>query len=270
VIRFPNCKINLGLQVLRKREDGYHDISTVFYPIPLHDALEAVPGDGSFTASGLPVATDASNLCLKALHLLQLDFNLPPLQLYLHKVIPMGAGLGGGSADGAFTLMLLNSRFNLGLDREQLAAYALQLGSDCPFFIYNEPCLAGGRGEVLEPLALDLSPYKLVIVNPGIHVSTPWAFGQVKPRADRPGLENIIRQPVNQWKDTLHNDFEGPVAAAWPEIAAIRQRLYDAGALYAAMSGSGATVFGIFDGDFEDVPAFPPSYFKKTLSLHLS
>ena len=270
MISFPNCKINLGLGVLRKREDGYHDIQTVFYPLPLHDAIEVIQAEkDSFSVSGIPVEETSSNLCMKALQLLQQDFTIPPVHLHLHKRIPMGAGLGGGSADGAYTLLLLNDKFSLGLTKDQLATYALQLGSDCPFFIYNQPCLAGGRGEALEMLTLDLSAYKLVVVHPGIHVSTAWAFSQLQPRSDRPSLHEIIQLPVAEWKGRLYNDFEVPVSAKHPEIAAIRDQLYEGGAVYAAMSGSGSSVFGLFRGE---VPrfAFPALYFKKTLSLRLS
>lgn len=262
---FPNCKINLGLQILNKREDGYHNLATVFYPVGWKDVVEVVKRDDArqttdhgsepnspvtYTSSGLYVTGNpANNLCIKAYNLLKKDFpSLPPVHMHLHKTIPMGAGLGGGSADGAFTLKLLNDKFQLGLSHEQLMAYALQLGSDCPFFIINKPCYATGRGEVMEPVELDLSKYQFVIVNPGIHVNTGWAFGQLQlsdaPRAD---LRTIIRQPVETWNDLLINDFEAPVCKAHPEIAEIKEELYKAGALYASMTGSGSTVFGVFE-----------------------
>lgn len=290
MIVFPNCKINLGLQILNKREDGYHNLATVFYPLPLKDALEVVRRDDGrwttddsktlsevegaagviersrendiiFSSTGLPIAGDtANNLCVKAYHLLQKDFpSLPPVLMHLHKAIPMGAGLGGGSADGAFALKLLNEKFQLGLTDAQLIGYALQLGSDCPFFILNKPCYATGRGEIMEEVELDLSAYKFAIVNPGIHVNTGWAFAQLNlsGRLERPDVKAIIQQPISTWKDQLINDFEEPVCKGHPEIANIKQQLYDAGAVYASMTGSGSTVFGIFDA-------------SKTFSLNLS
>jgi 4-diphosphocytidyl-2-C-methyl-D-erythritol kinase len=300
MIVFPNCKINLGLHILNKREDGYHNLETVFYPLPLKDALEIVRKDHgrwttddstpthdspltthvTFSSTGLQIAGDeANNLCIKAYHLLKKDFpQLPPIQMHLHKAIPMGAGLGGGSADGAFALKLLNEKFQLGLNDEQLISYALQLGSDCPFFIINKPCYATGRGEKLEAVELDLSAYKFAIINPGIHVNTGWAFTNLnlsgrsanssnqsdsskRPdseqnstssgRLERPDVRAIIQQHISTWKDQLINDFEEPVCKAHPEIAAIKQQLYDAGAVYASMTGSGSTVFGIFEKEPE-------------------
>jgi 4-diphosphocytidyl-2-C-methyl-D-erythritol kinase len=269
LILFPNCKINLGLHILRKREDGYHDLQTVFYPVSLQDALEVVrhpspSTDIEYSGSGLPVQGNLSdNICIKAYQCLKLDFpDLPPVKMHLHKTIPMGAGLGGGSADGAFALLLLNKKFNLGLSEEQLLQYALQLGSDCPFFIRNKPCFATGRGEKMEDLALDLSAYKFVLVNPGIHVPTGWAFSQLVP-ADRSTLKPIVLTPIETWKHTLTNDFEGPVSQKYPEIAAIKTALYKAGAEYASMTGSGSTVYGIFPKEAEPQLSFPAHYFVK-------
>jgi 4-diphosphocytidyl-2-C-methyl-D-erythritol kinase len=189
VIAFPNCKINLGLHILQKRADGFHDLETVFYPIPLRDGLEIIqnasasPNQIEFTLSGLAIdAKPEDNICVKAYHLLKKDFpQLPPVKMHLHKTIPSGAGLGGGSADGAFTLLLLNKKINLDLNEEQLTQYALQLGSDCPFFIINKPSYATGRGENLQAIELDLSSYQIVVVNPGIHINTGWAFSQITP-----------------------------------------------------------------------------------------
>ncbi|HEY1022634.1 MAG TPA: 4-(cytidine 5'-diphospho)-2-C-methyl-D-erythritol kinase, partial [Flavisolibacter sp.] len=245
MIVFPNCKINLGLHILRKREDGYHDLQTIFYPLPLQDALEVVrhPApltDVEYSGSGLPVQGSLSdNICIKAYHLLKQDFpDLPSIKMHLHKSIPMGAGLGGGSADGAFTLLLLNKKFNLGLAEQKLIRYALELGSDCPFFIRNKPSFATSRGEDLENFSIDLSAYKFAVVNPGIHVPTGWAFSQLKPAAGRPSLKEIIHLPIEIWKASLTHDFEGPVSQHFPEIAAIKSTLYEKGALYAAMTGS--------------------------------
>ena len=187
MIVFPNCKINLGLNVLGKRPDGYHNIETVFYPLPFYDVLEVIQSSNNqqpvelFLSGNKIEGKTENNLCVKAYHLLKKDFpQLPPVKIYLHKVIPAGAGLGGGSADGAFTLILLNDKFHLQLSQQQLLNYALQLGSDCPFFIINKPCFAQQRGEILEPIQLNLSAYKLIIINPGIHVNTGWAFTQVE------------------------------------------------------------------------------------------
>jgi 4-diphosphocytidyl-2-C-methyl-D-erythritol kinase len=270
LILFPNCKINLGLHILRKREDGFHDLETVFYPISLQDALEVVhhpspSTDIEFSGSGLKVEGSLSdNICVKAYHLLKNDFpQLPPVKMHLHKTIPMGAGLGGGSADGAFTLRLLNKKFNLGIEEEQLIKYALDLGSDCPFFIINVPSFASGRGEVMEKISLDLSAYKFVLINPSIHVATGWAFSQIKPFADRQSLKEIIQTPVEEWKGRLTNDFEEPVCRHYHEIAAIKQSLYKQGAVYSSMTGSGSTVFGIFPKDAEPTFSFPAHYFMK-------
>ncbi len=261
MILFPNCKINLGLSVLRKREDGFHDLQTVFYPLPFTDVLEIVPvaqgaSGVTFDASGLPInGSPEDNLCVKAYYLLQNDFaSLPPVLMQLHKVIPMGAGLGGGSADGAFVLRMINELAHLQLTHEQLLAYAARLGSDCPFFILNKPCFATDRGEQMQEIALDLSPYAFVLVHPQIHVNTGWAFSQLQ-FSGRPAtpLSELILQPPDTWKCRLVNDFEAPVFAHYPAIGTVRDRLYEQGAVYAAMSGSGSTVFGIFRK--EQVPA---------------
>jgi 4-diphosphocytidyl-2-C-methyl-D-erythritol kinase len=273
---FPNCKINLGLHILNKREDGYHNLETIFYPVQLKDALEIIrkEDDGqtiSFQGSGLAIAGDEqNNLCIKAYNLLKQEFpSLPPVQMHLHKAIPMGAGLGGGSADGAFTLKLLNEKFQLGLNTQQLIDYALQLGSDCPFFIINKPCYATGRGELLEPVELDLSDYQFLIVNPGIHVNTGWAFGQLQSQSsggsERPNLRKIIQQPISTWKDQLKNDFEEVVSNQHKEIATIKQQMYDAGAVYASMTGSGSTVFGVFEKNNEINIDFSKEYLVKII-----
>jgi 4-diphosphocytidyl-2-C-methyl-D-erythritol kinase len=255
---FPNCKINLGLHVLRKRADGYHDLSTVFYPLPLTDVLELVPAtQPAFTAYGLSIPGGGANLCEKAWQLLKADFpTLPPVHIHLFKNIPIGAGLGGGSADGAFTLQLLNRLFGLGLDTPRLMAYAARLGSDCPFFILNTPSLGGGRGEQLEPLALDLGAYSFVLVDPGIHISTAEAFAGCTPKEDVRPLAAILRQPVAAWRDSLTNDFEPVLLRRHPKLAGIKEALYTQGALYASLTGSGSTFYGIFEKD--RVPATLP------------
>jgi 4-diphosphocytidyl-2-C-methyl-D-erythritol kinase len=278
VIVFPNCKINLGLNIIRKRSDGFHDIETIFYPLAIHDALEIIQTaleeniqssifNIQFSTSGLIVDGKAEdNLCPRAWQLLKKDFpELPSVKMHLHKTIPYGAGLGGGSADAAFTLTLLNRNFNLQLSTEKLLGYALQLGSDCPFFIINKPCFATGRGESLEPIALNLSAYTFVIVNPGIHVNTAEAFSLVTPALPSISVKQIIQQPVETWRGELKNDFEEAIFSKYPEIKNIKEELYKAGAVYASMSGSGSTVYGIFEKDKESRLSFPAAYFVKRL-----
>ena len=251
MISFPNCKINLGLRILRKRPDGFHDLETVFYSFPLNDALEVITAEENiFSHSGIeiPGATE-DNLCRMAYQLLKADHpQLPPAHIHLHKHIPIGAGLGGGSADGAFTLKLLNTKYNLGLSQAQLEAYAAQLGSDCPFFIRNVPCFASGRGELLDPMPLSLKGYSLRLVHPGIHVNTGWAFSQLTPGLPEVRLKDIDWVDVKSWRDRLTNDFEAPVFAAYPAIREIKTWMYANGAVYAGMSGSGSAVVGIFEG----------------------
>lgn len=272
MIVFPNCKINLGLHILRKRTDGFHDLETVFYPIALQDALEIVQNtvrtrDIQLTTSGLTIDSSIEeNICFKAYRLLKKDFpELPSVKMYLHKVIPSGAGLGGGSSNGAFTLTLLNKKFNLGLNEEQLVIYALQLGSDCPFFIKNKPCYASGRGEKLEETGLDLSDYKIVLINPQIHVHTGKAFSKISPFDKRTSIKKIIQKPVEEWKDVLKNDFEETVFAEHPEIKMIKEKLYQQGAAYASMSGSGSSVYGLFEKNIELQFDFPSNYFIKQI-----
>ena len=258
MIQFPNCKINLGLSILAKRADGYHELETVFYPLALHDSLEIIPADTLIlNQSGISVPGDpAQNLCLKAFHLLKNDFpQLPNVQMHLHKNIPMGAGLGGGSSDGTAALMLLNKQFSLGLNDTQLIHYASQLGSDSPFFVYNKACHASGRGEILTPIQLDLSDYQFLLVHPGKHISTAWAFQQLTPHTKTESIQSVISKPIGEWKNNLVNDFEIPVFNAEPTLLQIKEQLYELGALYASMSGSGSSLFGIFPKHhFEHAP----------------
>jgi 4-diphosphocytidyl-2-C-methyl-D-erythritol kinase len=270
MIVFPNCKINLGLHILQKRADGFHDLETVFYPITLQDALEIVQNHSSgndiqLTSSGLVIdSTPEQNICVTAYRLLKKDFpQLPSIKMHLHKVIPSGAGLGGGSSDGAFTLTLLNKKFNLNLDESRLIEYALQLGSDCPFFILNRACYATGRGEKLEALDLNLSIYKIVLVNPGIHIHTGKAFSSVTPSNRRTSIKQIVQQPATKWKELLKNDFEEVVFAEHPEIKTIKEKLYVQGAVYASMSGSGSSVYAIFEKNAQLQFDFPSHYFVK-------
>ena len=269
MVVFPNCKINIGLNILSKREDGYHNLQTVFYPVAIKDGLEIIDYDGEeavrFTSSGIHVPGKAeNNLCIKAYHLLKKDFPLlPHVQMHLHKTIPMGAGLGGGSADAAFALQLLNKKFCLNITKEEMLKYALQLGSDCPFFIINKPCFATGRGEVLQHVELDLSSYKIFIINPGIHISTSLAFSQINIGENKADIKKLTASPVEKWKNVITNDFEEAVFATYPEIENIKNELYNQGALYASMSGSGSTVYAIFAKDNIPVMSFPAHYFQR-------
>ncbi len=273
MVVFPNCKINLGLQILDKRKDGYHNLQTVFYPLPFTDVLELIPNTNNktaieFTGTGITIdGKPEDNLCIKAYHLLKNDFpQLPPVKVHLHKAIPMGAGLGGGSADASFMLRSLNEKFRLLIPESQLITYALQLGSDCPFFIKNKPSFATGRGELLEDIELDLSAYSIILVNPGIHINTGWAFSNINPSTSGISVKEIVQQPPGSWKDVLVNDFEKPVFTAYPQIRLIRDSLYEQGALYASMSGSGSTVFGIFNKSV-DLAAFKEkNYFTKIIN----
>jgi 4-diphosphocytidyl-2-C-methyl-D-erythritol kinase len=274
LIVFPHCKINLGLNILSKRADGFHDIATAFYPVHITDVVEIITAPSHsalphFTHSGIAVDGDTNdNICIKAYYLLKKDFSqLPAISMHLHKSIPLGAGLGGGSADGAFTLQLLNTKFNLGLSPEQLIVYALQLGSDCPFFIINKPCFATGRGEVLKEISLDLSEYEIVIVNPGIHINTGWAFSQIIPAQPKQSIESIIQQPIASWQSDLVNDFEKPVFEKYAAIKNIKETLYKNNAVYASMSGSGSSVFGIFEKGQLPAISFPEAYFVRSVAL---
>ena len=273
MIVYPNCKINLGLHILRKRADGFHDLETVFYPIRFTDILEVIPDRNTkeqsvqYTQSGLSIDVDpAANLCVRAYELLKKEYpRLPAVRIYLHKKIPTGACLGGGSADASFTLSLLNDYFKLEIPDLRLQELSLELGSDCPFFILNKPCYATGRGEILEPVAVDLSGYTLVIVNPGLHVSTAKAFAGVRPAIPAKSIKEIIAQPVSSWVEELVNDFEKPLFYEYPEIAAIKEELYHKGAIYASMSGSGSTVYGLFPAGKPLILNLPPAYFIKVL-----
>ncbi len=248
MISFPNAKINLGLNIVSKREDGYHDIESCFYPIKWHDSLEIVEASSfSFYSYGLKIPGDTSNnLCVKAYNLLKADFELPPIAIHLLKNIPMGAGLGGGSADGAFILKLLNDFFKLDLSDKQLENYALSLGSDCPFFIKNEPAIAKGRGELLEPFTLDLSGYLLAIHNPEIHISTKAAYSKIQPAKPIESIATILNSPISEWQNQLINDFEKPILMDYPSIKSLKKDMLKVGAIYASMTGSGSTVYGIF------------------------
>lgn len=257
---FPNAKINLGLNIVSKRNDGYHNIETVFCPIELSDVLEFVPSPGdpdgqvTFTSTGIPVDGPVeNNLCVKAYHLLAKDFNLPALAVHLHKIIPMGAGLGGGSSDAAFMLKHLSIHFNLNIPEDDLCRYASVLGSDCAFFIKNRPLFGYERGNVFKEISLNTENLRIIVINPGIHVSTADAYAGVQPAAPENSLVDLVNLPVSQWKEFIVNDFERTVFIKHPEIGAIKEKLYESGAEYASMSGSGSSVFGIFAREIPDL-----------------
>lgn len=269
---FPNCKINIGLRITEKRPDGFHNIESVFYPVPWYDALEIIESNETrLFITGLEIPGNLSNnLCIRAWRLLKNDFSgLPPVDIYLHKSIPTGAGLGGGSANGAFMLKALNEKFSLGLSTNDLCSYAIQLGSDCPFFIINSPAFARQRGENLEPLQLPLNGLTLTMVNPGIHINTGWAFGRLKPNYPASPIESLVHLPIGQWAEAgIGNDFQNPVVNEYPEIASILEKLKRHGALFASMTGTGSTCYGFF----KDSPSlfhedFPPHYLVKKISL---
>lgn len=252
MIVFPNAKINLGLQVTGKLPNGYHSLNSLLYPIPLCDALEFVISKGktSFQSSGLDIPKDGKdNLVLRAYQLMKKDFQLPEIDIFLHKHIPMGAGLGGGSSDAAFMLKALSDHFELFLDDSFLESYAEQLGSDCPFFIANTPAMATGTGTDLAPIEVDLNGYHLLLIHPGIHISTREAYGGIIPRAPQYDLQEVVTQQIPaDWRTTLHNDFEDSVFALYPELKKLKKECYAQGAIYAAMSGSGSAIFGLFEG----------------------
>ena len=255
MISFPNAKINIGLNITEKRPDGYHNLETIFYPIELCDALEFVESEeNKFAYSGFNIDGETdNNLIIKAYRLLKKEFNLPKINIHLHKAIPMGAGLGGGSADAAFMLKMLNEEFKLGLSPEELQQKASLLGADCAFFVENKPTLAKGIGNIFEPTEVNLEGYHIVLVKPDVHVSTAEAYGGCKPQRWTTPLETAIKRPIAEWKNCIFNDFEKTVFVAHPELAEIKKMLYDKGAIYAAMSGSGSTIYGIFDKEVSDI-----------------
>ncbi len=249
MILFPNAKINLGLNIVEKRKDGFHNLETLFYPINWCDILEINESkEFKFESSGLLISGELNdNLCVKAYYLLKDKFNLPPIHLHLHKVIPMGAGLGGGSADASFTLLGLNELFHLKLSKNELISYAEKLGSDCAFFIHNQACLGKEKGNLLEPVVLNLSDYWIFLIFPNIGISTAQAFAGIKPHIPNQKIEEIIQKPLMNWKNTLKNDFENSLFPLHPELKQIKEALYKEGAVYASMSGSGSTLYGIFE-----------------------
>lgn len=260
MITFPNAKINLGLNIVEKRPDGYHNLETIFYPINLQDALEVTRrenNDKEYTLhiSGSPLEGEPEdNLVVKAYELLKKDYpGLLPVDIHMYKHIPAGAGLGGGSSDAACMIKLLNDKFSLGLSTERMEEYAVKLGADCAFFIRNKPVFATGIGNLFEPVELSLKGYHIILIKPDIFVSTRDAFAEIKPVRPAVSLKEIVKQPMETWKNSMKNDFEDSVFKKFPEIAAIKDELYDLGAVYAAMSGSGSSVYGIFKAPIENV-----------------
>lgn len=253
MINFPTCKINLGLHILKRREDGYHDIETAMLELPFNDILELVESkESTFTVSGLEIP-GSGNLILDAVEEFKKHKSIPNLAFHLHKLIPMGGGLGGGSSDAAFALKLIRDNYAPEIGNDQLIKMASKIGSDCAFFIDGGLQFATGRGEVLSPLSFDLNNKYVVLVNLGVHVSTKEAYEGIAPNSNRVSLKTILEKPIHNWKDELVNDFEQPVFAKYPELARIKDELYAHGAVYAAMTGSGSTLFGIFESEIQSI-----------------
>ena len=276
MITFPIAKINLGLNVVERRQDGFHNLETVFYPVQIKDALELTimnphfpsPTDCDIKISNISIEGDEQrNLVVRAYQLLKQDFHqMPRVHAHLFKEIPTQAGMGGGSSDCAYTIKLLNEMFTLGLSDQQMMAYAARLGADCGFFILSRPAYAEGIGELLQPIDLDLSNYYIAVVRPDIPVSTKEAFSLIKPKKPAKCCRDIVMQPIETWRDELVNDFEESVFALHPEIGAVKQRLYELGAVYAAMSGSGSALFGLFKEEV-NLADFFPDMFTSCLKL---
>lgn len=264
MISFPNCKINLGLNVISKRNDGYHEICSVMYPVEILDIVEVIKSDElKFTSSGLDIPGDIDgNLCVKAFKILQREYNIDPVHIHLYKNIPMGAGLGGGSSDGAYTLKLLNDLFELNISTEELKVYAAELGSDCAFFVEKFPQLASGRGEILEPFNVTLNGKTIILINDGTHISTQEAYSNITPKEPLQDIQEVLSLPISEWKNTLINDFEQGVFKNHPQLAVYIEKLYQSGAEYAAMTGSGSTIYGLFNespklhSDLKNLPGF--------------
>lgn len=275
MITFPHAKINIGLQVTERRPDGYHNLDTVFYPIPIQDALEVVVAEDAdydcrLHISGISIEGEMdNNLVVRAYRLLACDYTLPSVDIYLHKHIPTGAGLGGGSADASFMLRLLNDMFELGIATEQLESYATKLGADCPFFITSKPVYATGIGNEFHPIELDLSGWYIVVVKPDVFVSTKEAYSMVKPEKPEVTLDEKIVHPITEWRETISNDFEKGIFALHPELAEIKEILYALGAKYAAMSGSGSALFGLFEAPVEEIEKQFEGYFCEQHKLSL-
>ena len=254
MICFPNAKINLGLNIVSQRNDGFHNLETIFYPINLKDGLEIINSESQeqyqFFQTGIKIDGDPStNIVIKALELIKnhSKINIPNIDIHLLKKIPTGAGLGGGSSDAAFMLKLLNENYQIGLSNNELVELALQIGADCPFFLYNKPAFASGIGNQLEPINLDLSGMYLLVVKPDVFISTKEAYSMITPKTPTLSLKDIVNRPLNEWKELMKNDFEDSIFKKYPQICKIKQQLYELGATYASMSGSGSSLYGIFN-----------------------
>ncbi|MFD2744280.1 MULTISPECIES: 4-(cytidine 5'-diphospho)-2-C-methyl-D-erythritol kinase [Sphingobacterium] len=247
MLQFANAKINIGLHITGKRPDGYHDLESIFYPIKLYDGIEILPADElSMQVYNYDFPVGEDNLCTKAYRLLAADYDLPKVQIHLLKGIPVGAGLGGGSADASRVLTMLNTVYQLDLSQQRLETYASKLGADCPFFIRNSPVYATGIGTTFEDVTLDLADYKIVVVKPSIHISTAEAYQNVSIRTAQVDLRAAIQMPVQEWKYLIKNDFEDGLFRRYPQIQALKAAMYESGAVYASMSGSGSAVYGLF------------------------
>ncbi len=261
MLTFPNAKINIGLNIIEKRTDGFHNIESLFYPVQWSDILEIIPSEKpipTFQSSGLAIpGEESSNLCLKAYQLLKDKISGQAPLIHLHKIIPMGAGLGGGSADGAFTLKMLNEIYSLGLTNEELKDLARKLGSDCAFFIDNKPVFCFEKGDRFEDFDLDLSQKFIVLVNPDIHISTAEAYSGVTAKKSDIPLKSALKEPIHTWKSSIKNDFEEHLLLKYPALSEIKETLYAQGALYASMTGSGSTVYGIFENTCQLQDVFP-------------
>lgn len=271
VIAYPNAKINLGLNVLRNRNDGYHEIESVFYPIPWFDVLEIVPDSGKgeveFTSSGIEIPSDGTaNLCERVYQLFSDEFAVRSVKIHLHKTVPIGAGLGGGSADAAFCAVMLNKLFDLGLPMQRLEQIVSEVGSDCPFFIKNQPAYVSGRGEILELTKVDLSGLWIYLINPQLHIGTKEAYGGIVPSKPVFPLNEALDLDFSHWQATVKNDFEKSIFKIHPEVERIKSRLIKAGAKYASMTGSGSTVYGLFETEPKQLP-FSTSYITKIAQL---
>ncbi len=270
MIYFSGAKINLGLNILDKRQDGFHNIESVFYPVPLHDVIEIIEADEFlFTYTGIDYI-EGENLIEKAYKLLTNKLHVPTCHIHLHKNIPIGAGLAGGSGNGTIALLALNNFFNLGLTDDELFKMALALGSDCPFFIDNLPALVSGRGGYLKPININLKGYKVLVVNPGIHISTKEAYSNlVLSKQERDSIESIVDNfSVNKWQDKLINDFEKYAFGQYPEIKRIKEHMLREGALYTSMTGTGSTIYGIFKRELHpNLRVFDSRYYIKELVL---
>lgn len=254
MISFPNAKINIGLSITEKRSDGFHNLETIFYPVGWKDILEIADSDIlQFSSSGIDLnIDDETNLVKKAYRLLAKDFDIPKLKIHLHKIIPFGAGLGGGSADAAYTLKMINEYCNLGLSVDELLKYAAYLGSDCSFFLKNKPVYASGRGDIFKDIDLSLNGMFTIIVKPHVNINTASAFKLITPQKPENSIINLIKLPVSEWKHNIFNQFESAVIKQFPVIGDVKKQLYDLGAVYASLSGSGSSIFGIFNSEPSD------------------